>query len=184
MEVTLWSIGLLSHVNLSVLELLNLMLSIWDGGRCFPDWVEDSGSLNWGWVSGNWVWGWWKWGSPCGGSTLAGGDDGIAQIIIEGNLLSVSRRIQLKGALYLLEDFLAVGKLDPSSSNSGSSFGGGHSERLLVGLKLNKLRIIGLSLLKLLNLVRKVLISIHTCGEAGISFHGGGGSDKESDGVR
>ena len=40
-EISLWSLSLLTDVNMTVLELLNLMLRVWDGGIGLPDWIED-----------------------------------------------------------------------------------------------------------------------------------------------
>jgi len=40
-EISLWSISLSTDVNMTVLKLLNLMLSVWDDGIGLPDWVED-----------------------------------------------------------------------------------------------------------------------------------------------
>ena len=54
-EITSWTNGLLRHINMAVLELLNLMLTIWDHGVGLPDWVVNLGFLNWSWDSSKWV---------------------------------------------------------------------------------------------------------------------------------
>ena len=86
-EISLWSLSLLTDVNMTVLELLNLMLRVWDGGIGLPDWVEDLGSISNLVCSGNWNV---DWRNSSGMGSLAGSNNSITKVWQKWNILGMS----------------------------------------------------------------------------------------------
>ena len=81
-EVSKWSNGLVSSVNLSVLQLLHLMLSVWDINMSFPNWIINCRSCLWSWWSSHWIH---YWGISCNMRSLASSNNSITQIIFQWN---------------------------------------------------------------------------------------------------
>ena len=86
-EISLWSLSLLTDVNMTVLELLNLMLRVWDGGIGLPDWVEDLGSISNLVCSGNWNV---DWRNSSGMGSLAGSNNSVTKVWQKWNILGMS----------------------------------------------------------------------------------------------
>lgn len=180
-EITSWTNSLLSHVDMVVLQLLNLMLSVWDDGVGLPDWVVDLGLLNWSWVSSKWVWNW-NWGVLSDMWTLAGSDNSIAQVSLKWNDLSVFGLESIISGVPV-NHLLAVGKLDPSGSNTGSNLGGGSGEGVDLGIELDEFSL-SLVLLKSSEVGGKVLLSGSTHGKIVVDVDGLGCADQKSNSVR
>lgn len=76
-EISLWSLSLVTDVNMTVLKLLNLMLMVWDGGVGLPYWVEDLGSVSNLVGSGNWNV---DWRNSSGMGSLAGSNNSVTKV--------------------------------------------------------------------------------------------------------
>lgn len=181
-KVSVRALSLATLVNNTVLELSNLMFRVWDDSVSFPDWVVDLGWLLYGVWSNDWSW---HWGVSGGIGSLAGGDDGIAQIVLKWNSLTEGR---VEGSIsgVPVDHGLAIGELDPSGSNTGSASGSSLGERDGVLWQLDELVVLGLSLLKLADLVGEILVTINSLGPSVKVVHidRADGSDQKGHGIR
>jgi len=174
-EISHWSDGLISSVNVSVLELLNLMLMVWDVKVRLPNWIVDLGSFLWHIWSSDW---WWvNWSHSRSMWALAGSNNSVTQISLKWDSLASSCKVRIEVTFCIIpcNVILAVWKLNPSSSHSGSNPGSCSSRNGSRSLKENILSMLVLELLKLL---REVFVSVNSVNESGIKVDGLGSTDK------